>query len=469
MPIGGEGPDEPQHLEVIKEIVQDKQLPIFSADDITFIPGLLSGAYYPMSYNSPFNYLFFLPVAMSKSLNFGTKSVLNYRVISSVLLALFSAVTFLSLIKIKPQNLLAAITTTVFISLIPQVIFSGSYLNIEPVSLLFSALNFYLLINFFEKNDYRSSLLLGVALGFLALCKANYLVWFAVVFVLAFYKNIKNKASIRDKIIRIGLIILPILLINLYWWIRNYQLYGDPLIVNYIGAQIRRVAPDWFSPPALSGYNMFSILFEANFIRYTYLGFFAALGGAFIFLPLGLYYLFYALLFFPVITALYLSYRRRERRFNITFLFLTIWVFLLYFAHKNLYDFSPQGRHLFPLLPAFSWLIYLGLSAFKKKIIFLAYTLFSVVSALYAFWLMTDRFYVKGTGYVIASNFGNYLGDFSWRSLNYHSLKQLVDYILYNNPPQFTIVPVIIYFAIFLLLSLLLIWHIIRSRNDQNY
>lgn len=466
MPLDGEGPDEPQHLAVIRQIAKEKQLPVFHHSDITFSPGLLSGAYYPMTYNSAFNYLFYLPVS-GLNQDKGVSAILYYRLISSLLLALFSATLFLGLTKIKPTNLRISLTVTLFISLIPQVLFSGGYVNIEPVALLFSALVFYFLQNYLERKTFKSALLLGVFAGLLALCKVNYFIWLATALLIALVAIYKNHHG-RERLYSVLALLLPIITINAYWWLRNYQLYGDPLIVNYISDQIRINAPDWFAPPAVRGYNIFSILFEANFIKFTYLGFFASLGGAIIFLPIIVYYIFYLLLFSPVVLALYNSFQLRSNRLQVAFLFLLIWLSLLYFANKNLTDFSPQGRHLFPLLFVFAWLMYLGLCRLKNRFLISISPLFSLVAAIYSLWFMVDRFYVKGSGYVSSSNFGNYLGDFSWRNLSPIKLEGLLNYIVNNNPKIFSFFPIIIYLLIFFILYFVIYIYIIWSKNDKN-
>jgi len=435
---------------------------------------MLSGAYYSMAYNSPLSYSPFLPFIRGEFEDNSKAGVLPLRAESAFFVAAFAVFLFLALAKLRSKEYQLAAAVAVFISLIPQVIFSAGYVNIEPIALFLSGLSFYFLACLImrPKNSYLDFLLLGLALGFLALCKSNYLILVLALGVIALYKIFSCKEKSRVKLTKLLFLALPFLTLNLWWWIRNWQLYGDPLIFNYIQNLIRESAPEWFAPPAKLGFNLFSILFKPEFARYGYLGLFACLGGANIFMPWWFYLVFFLIVVAAIIRAIFLALRRRQNRAIVIWLVVVLIINLAIFAWKNLFDFSPQGRHFFPMLIPLTWLIFLGLEKFRdsltKKVLPVILIIFALFSSIWSLWLLVDSYYVKGVAYTMAGNFDKIVEGFRWRELGIENYRNLIAFIFMENTRFFSPYFVLAYFLLFLVLFGWVIRIIIRRNDDAS-
>lgn len=423
VPGNNEAPDEAAHLNMIGFLKTEKRIPVFNNEKkiipTQYDPKLLSGAYYSMAYNSPVSYLPVLIFNTPSSL--GKPAIIPMRLMSSLLLAGFAALLFLALCNLKPKSEKTALSITLFITLIPQLIFSAGYVNIEPIALFLSALVFYLYTRL-KPEQLKTYLYFGLALGFLGLVKANYFIFIGFLGLLILFDLIRGEERLQ-KIKKFLWVLLIFLAINSWWWLRNLGLYHDPLILSYIKKEIIDKAPAWFKTMRGQGYNIFSIFTNRYFYRFTFLGFFANLGGANIFLPVYFYWLFY----FFVLSLSALAFRtfKNNQKYLISFA-LIIALALLYFANKNLDDFSPQGRHLFPLIIPLAVVIFYGINNIKDKFqrwARLGLPIFSLLASLYGLFLIIDRYYVRGVAYVNDANKANFLASFSWRhpSLNAYS------------------------------------------------
>ncbi len=408
LPIGDFGPDETAHLQMIKFLAEEKRIPVFDSENglqnLVFEKQLWNekfrtGAYYSMAYNSPLSYLPFLPAYLIERDIESRGSVLAMRLINSFIAAAFALVLFLFLIKIDRGNLAISSSLAFFIAFIPQLIFTASYVNIELIPLLLSGISTLILLSIRERPTISNFLFLGTILGLLVLCKANYLSLVGLVLIFAsliiFHKKKQRALSFFS-------LISPIVLLNIYWWYRNIILYKDPLIINHIQNKINSSRPDWFLPPGEAGYNALTIVFQPDFFRNTFLGFFAAIGKLDIFLPGPFYVVFYLFLVFLIIAAVNQSAKKfRENKggddlkINLIIIFFAA-LFFFVFAKKNLLDFSPQGRHLFPALLPISWLLYNGIRSLGEKsrgFVEIFMMLFALLSSLSVLWLMIDKYW----------------------------------------------------------------------------
>jgi hypothetical protein len=350
----------------------------------------------------------------------------------------------------------------------PQVIFSAGYLNIEPIALFLSALSFYLLTCIYKDRNIILYILFGMSLGLLALCKANYLVLVLSLGLYSIYNlSTDTKLKFQGKIIRFLSIIAPVLLLNAWWWIRNYSLYHDPIIFNYIQNLIIKEAPPWFSPPKNSGFNIFSIFFKSDFAKYGYGGFYAGLGGANIFLPLIFYVLFYVTLFLGFILSIYRSIFNKKLRVLIYGSALVLALNLLLFGYKNLSDFSPQGRHFFPMIPIVALLLFLGFEKIKSKIPMVTILFFSIFASIYSLILLINNYFVFGTAYTMAGNSDNIADGFSWQIMRWGNYLNLIDTVFNGNSKLFSVYLTLAYFLLFLILVATLIIWICKTKKWQ--
>ena len=410
IPTGDFAPDESSHLKMVEFLAKEKRLPVFDKVEdlgpLIFQPQLWNekfrtGAYYSMAYNSPLSYFGYVLI-YNLAPNFGNRGgIILLRILSALYFAGFSLFLFLALLKINPRKVIQSASLAFFAAFIPQVIFSGSYINIEPFALLLSAISFYLLV-WLKSNASASKLLLfGLSLGMLSLTKTNYLALVVTFLALALFFIWPHYQKNRRRFFDLLLVISPILLSNIFWWLRNLKLYDDPLIINFIQERIKITRPEWFLPPGEAGYNTLSIIIQPDFSRNTFLGFYAALGRLDIFFPSIFYIIFYLIVFGLISTSIFHSAKdfvkgkRGEFLFQFTII-LFIAINFLIFANKNLLDFSPQGRHLFPMLLPIFYLLYNGLKILPQRFSKALSTFlvsFSSFSVIFGAWLMLDRYH----------------------------------------------------------------------------
>jgi hypothetical protein len=236
--------------------------------------------------------------------------------------------------------------------------------------------------------------------------------------------------------------LLPFLIFivgNFWWWLRNLNLYGDPLIINYIKNEIVAKAPDWLLTLTERGETIISIFSNKYFFDFGILGFFANLGGANIFLPKFFYLAFCLLILIPIGILVVSLFRKiknldREDWFLIIF-FLVSFISLLVFANKNLTDFSPQGRHLFPLMIPLAGVLFFALSKFKNSKILIIYPLFSLISSIFGIYELIKGYYLLGNTYVNIQSpsdiYGKVINDFHWQEFS--DWQRLLTLINQNN------------------------------------
>jgi len=414
VPGNNEAPDEASHLNMINFLKTERRIPVFNNEPkiipTQYNPGLLSGAYYSMAYNSPLSYLPYL--LFNKQSSISKPAIFPQRLVSSLFIAGFSLLLFLALCRLKPEKQAAALATTLFISLIPEIIYVAGYINIEPIALFMAALTFYL-YTFLRPDQFKNYLYFGLSLAILALMKANYYIFIGYL-VLLMLADLTDRLERPQRFQKYLWLLIIFVGLNSWWWWHNWGLYHDPLIISYIKREIVDKAPEWFKSMRDQGYNQITIFTNHYFYQFTFKGFFANLGGANIFLPIYFYWLFYATLI--VFVAKAGRVLGESRKYYLSFAIITV-AALAYFANKNLDDFSPQGRHLFPLLIPLAVIIFYGLSDIREKFQKwwrLGLPIFALVSSLYGLFLTIDQYYVKGIAYANQSNKAAHLLNFSW-------------------------------------------------------
>jgi len=476
VPVGSEAPDEGQHIQMIYFLKNNRRIPVFDREkDIFktffFKTGLYGGVYYSMAYNSPLSYLPFVPFAQGKTDSGGKTVVLPLRLISGLFIGLFSVFLFLALFNFNRRKFFSALGVSLFISLIPQLIFTSAYVNIEPIALFLSALSLYFLSLIFLYAKPLDYLFFGISLGFLALCKANYLIVVCYLGVIALWQLLRAAAPVRQKIINIVLIGLPIFALNYWWWVRNIKLYHDPIIINHISAMIRNTSPDWFITPAKAGVNFFTIFNFMEASRSIFSGFYAYFGALKILLPLFFYYAFYIALIVIVLVGLRFIIKK-NRRDLLLFLF-SIFIILLDFSifiNKNLTDFSPQGRHLFPLLIPLSVMIILSLKNWPekpRKYFLSSLIVVGFVANFFSVLYLVRDYFISGKAWAIQTDWANKIApDFSYHKLTLANYQKLY-FAVYAGNPKYSIYLSLLFIVLFIFSFIMLARLLFANRNEK--
>ena len=466
IPTGSEAPDEAQHVQMINFLKIQHKIPIFDQENQLEKTQFNQNspfdfAYYSMSYNSPLNYLSFIPFA-------GENSASNYysmRIVSGFFVGLFAVFLFLALSNFDRKRISTALGITLFISTIPEILFVSSYINIEPIALFLSSLSFYFLSKIFLDNSVKNYIFFGFALAFLALCKVNYLIAVFYLFSISAWKLFSDQKSKLNKLFSL---LLPIFSVNFYWWARNIKLYKDPLIINHISSTVKNLAPDWFLTPAEKGYNLISIFSLPYFRQMVFDGFFVALGRGNILLNPIFYYFFYSIILCLIISALFSIKKNRSKLFLIIFSLITIFAGFAVFVNKNLTDFSPQGRHLFPLIFPLIMIFLLGLKQKKNWNIALIFSavIFNFIALFAATFEVIRGYYVHGFAWTTGLSLDKLADNFSYHKFSVSNFSNLF-LAVYKNSPKFSAIVSLIFLILFLFVTFLLLKILLSSAKDE--
>lgn len=242
------------------------------------------------------------------------------------------------------------------IALIPQVIFTSSYLNQDAHSLAISAVCIYALIRLLQDKNTLSIIIASFAFGaLLPLAKYNYFIFIPfIAAALVVFTAIKTiKPSLLLKLIAGTL--LAFLVFSSFWFIRNYFLYHDFLGQNFVISEMAKYAPLGHEQPlTLQTIQTYA---QMNFFEILFKSFFLTFGSMVHFMQLDRYVVVHTTLLLLLGGFMYMIYKAKDRLTRIhlsivlgVFLALLFCSIALIFYNSIKYDFQPQGRYLYPIL-----------------------------------------------------------------------------------------------------------------------
>jgi 4-amino-4-deoxy-L-arabinose transferase-like glycosyltransferase len=245
----------------------------------------------------------------------------------------------------------------------PMFLFVSAAVNNDVLAALLGSLTLLLLIEISNLRSQISNrrlviylLTLGFVLGLGALTKLSLvaMVPLALLVVAACTWRRRPETPLLRRaallVVHCSLLILPVLAIAGWWYVRNWQLYGDPTSVRVF----MEILGYRHEPLTLCG-----LLGEFVTFRRTYWGLF---GGVNVPAP-ELVYWFYDLLSLAALMGLALrSWRRRRAGVGVWWI-PTLWVGILFVALLRwvMMYYSFQGRLMFPGIAALSTFLALGI------------------------------------------------------------------------------------------------------------
>jgi len=256
-----QGPDEPGHIDYLEKIVLERRLPnlegsyfskkiynslaVFDFFDIN-----QGGMVHESSRETldaigsetmeaakkenwivqhpPFYYLLLTPFYLiSSPLGFfGQVYFLRFLSVLMGIGTLFFAYEIARLLV--PQNIFFSLGVPIFIGFFPQFSFMVATINNDNLILLLAAALFFTMVrNFSEPISLKHALITGVLLGLGSLTKYTFLPMFVIVFLYELLRLCVVKPNLKDWLISGLLQIAVVLAICGWWYLRNYNLYGD--------------------------------------------------------------------------------------------------------------------------------------------------------------------------------------------------------------------------------------------------
>lgn len=258
----------------------------------------------------------------------------------------------------------------VTVTMLPQVVYLGSYLNNDSFALFSIAIIIYAWIIGLKSGWNRKSVvLLGVGIGVCALSYYNaygYLLTSVILYVLSWFVQDEKKVNWKE-FWKKGFIIAAIAIAIAGWWfVRNAIIYdGDFLGMQTESEYAEEYAIEGFKPSQINNSNnlgetLAHMLVKRGWIKQTLMSFSGMFGTFGISKLVKMYWLYILVIAFSLLICLMRygssSFRKSrvkdKKRILLEVVFLlnmVISVMLsLYYSYYS--DFQPQGRYIMPML-----------------------------------------------------------------------------------------------------------------------
>lgn len=239
------------------------------------------------------------------------------------------------------------------IALIPQVIFTFSYLNQDAHSLAISAVCVYALVRLLQNKDMSSILIAAFSFGaLLPVAKYNYFLLIPAIGIILIAATVTRYLSWKTLLKVLGASIIFFAIFSSFWFIRNTALYHDPLGQNFVIQEMSKYAP--LGNQVEFNLGNLEIYTKMNFFEILYKSFFVAFGSMAHFMQPDKYGILQLLLLTLIAVYLYILYHvgTARKRLYLSMLLVAFASLLaaaigLVLYNSFVYDFQPQGRYLY--------------------------------------------------------------------------------------------------------------------------
>ena len=279
----------------------------------------------------------------------------------------------------------------VFVSLLPQVIFLGSYLNNDSFALFSISIIVYSWIIGLESDwDWKSCITMAIGIGICSLSYYNAYGYILCSIIIYFLSNWIKKIDIKT-FLKKGFAIAGIaFLIGGWWFVRSFIIYdGDMLGMTISREYSERYASPGFKPSQrLTPYNrnmtLEEMLFDIGWIELSARSFVGVFGYMNIHMPEGMYTT-YGIIFLVALIGLILyiikkiiqkvinkkrikekvikdKVKNREKvLFNIIMIICIIIPIVLSMYYSYFCDLQAQGRYIMPGIIPFMYFVVTGI------------------------------------------------------------------------------------------------------------
>lgn len=377
-------PDERMKMSVCEFLVKNETLPHGGDESIRDTVWGISYAFTPI-----LSYMFsavFMKIASFFTQN-GTYILWSARFVSVLCMTAYAIICY----KISNKLFKGVYKWlfTVFVTLLPQVVFLGSYLNNDSLALLSISIIVYSWITGLEKNwDWKSCIILSIGIGICALSYYNaygYLLCSIIIYISSCYINkVKFKEFLKK-----GLVITFISCMIAGWWfVRNFIIYdGDFIGLNVSREYGEMYAQESYKPsnrttPANTGISLKYMLFDKEWIKTTYRSFIGLFGNMHVRMN-NIMYNCYSIVFMIGVLGILINIikniirklrnnndnkiseenkmkKNKKLLFNFIMLMSLIIPIILSIYYSYFNDFQPQGRYIMPMVIPFMYFIVLG-------------------------------------------------------------------------------------------------------------
>lgn len=285
----------------------------------------------------------------------------------------------------------------VFTTLLPQVVYLGSYLNNDSLALFSISIIVYSWIIGLEKDwDWKSCILLAIGIGICALSYYNAYGYILCSVILYFISSYIKKINIKEFFKKGIVIALIVFLLAGWWFIRSFIIYdGDFLGLTVSREYAEQYAQEEFKPsnrytPARVKMPLEEMLFEKEWIETTIKSSIGLFGYMYIEMEENTYSVYKNIFIIGLIGAiggwlikkiLYLIKNKQEEEkgvkrkikkerlakkrekilFNAIMIICIIIPIILSIYYSYFNDFQPQGRYIMPMIIPFMYFVVKGI------------------------------------------------------------------------------------------------------------
>ena len=287
---------------------------------------------------------------------------------------------------------------TVFVTLLPQIVFLGSYLNNDSLALLSIAIIVYSWLTGLEKNwDWKSCITMAIGIGICALSYYNAYGYILCSIIIYLASCIIKKINIKEFFKKGIVIALVAFAIAGWWFVRNYILYdGDFIGLNVSREYGEMYAQEQYKPsnrstPANTGVSLKQMLLDMGWIKttnYSFIGLFGYMHVKMHSTVYLCYNIIFAIGLIGLITSGIINIGKKLKNsnnkklsetekikkdeknlFNIIMIICFIIPILLSLYYSYFNDFQPQGRYIMPMIIPFMYFVVAGLKTIFDTII----------------------------------------------------------------------------------------------------
>ncbi len=313
------------------------------------------------------------------------------RLLSTLLSTLTVFFAYLIARELFPHSLSLRLGTMLFTAFVPMFAFISGSVNNDNAAVLFATIGVWWALRSLRVGDLsaRGALIAGVIAGLGALSKSSALGLvglFGLSALLTFARvRPRDKSALIRLIVYAALVVIAVVVITGWWFVRNQQLYGDWLGWNaFLDVVGRRV------PPA----TLTQLWSEREGFVWAYWGVFGTLN---VIMPHGVYDLLNVIALLALIGCVWALLRTRLHIASLAFPQLTLcvfWVALIFVSLLRWTALTPasQGRLMLPCIAVIAAGLAFGLAQLHRVLMWVGAALFASVAVFVPFALIAPTY-----------------------------------------------------------------------------
>lgn len=280
-----------------------------------------------------------------------------------------------------------------FVTLLPEVVFLGSYLNNDAFALFSTSVIVYAWILGIESNwNWKSCIILALGIGACALSYYNAYGFILCSIIFYFVSNFIKKIDIKVFLKKGCTIALIAFIIAGWWFVRNFFIYdGDIFGLSTSKVYAETYAIDWLKPSNRATPNNLKtplrvMLFEIGWVKTTINSFIGVFGNMIIYMK-PIFYKIYKAIFITGLGSAILNVIvklinniikkikhtnkeltkeektivKEKALFNIIMIICIIIPIALSMYNSYFSDYQPQGRYIMPMIIPFMYFVVIGI------------------------------------------------------------------------------------------------------------